>query len=115
MKTMEQIQERIEAITRELGALGPMHPGSVSEQYNICGSAGCKCKDTKKPKKHGPYYQLSYTWRGRSSTKFIRPDQLAGMREKVETYKRFRALMNEWIDLAVDRERLERDAGKSGR
>ena len=115
MKTMEQIAQRIVEIKAELGALGPMHPGSISEQYNICGTPGCKCKDAKSPKKHGPYYQLSYTWRGRSSTKFVRPDQLAGMREKVERYKRFRELMNEWVDLEVARERLEREAGKIGR
>lgn len=115
MKTMEQILERIVAIKGALGALGPMHPGSVSEQYNICGTPGCRCKDPKKPKKHGPYYQLSYTWRGKSSTKFVRPDQLKGMREKVERYKRFRELMNEWVDLEVERERLERGVGKSGR
>lgn len=112
---MEQILERIVEIKGELGALGPMHPGSISEQYNICGTAGCKCKDAKSPKKHGPYYQLSYTWRGRSSTKFVRPDQLDGMRAKVERYKRFRELMNEWVDLEVARERLEREAGKIGR
>ena len=93
--TMERIQQRIEEIKGEIKDLGPMHPGSISKQYNICGSAGCTCKDAKRPKKHGPYYQLSYTWRGRSSSKFIRPDQLAGIREKVETYKRIRALMNE--------------------
>ena len=47
-----------------------MHPGSLREQYNVCGKAGCRCKDPKKPQKHGPYYQLSYTWRGKSSTPF---------------------------------------------
>lgn len=106
--TIEQIERRIKEIKRELAALGPMHPGSVSEQYNICGTPGCKCKDRKKPKKHGPYYQLSYTWRGRSSTKFVRPDQLRGMREKLGNYKRFRDLVKEWVDLEVERERVER-------
>ena len=91
-----------------------MHPGSVSEQYNICGTPGCKCKDPRKPKKHGPYYQLSYTWHGKSSTKFVRPDQLEGMRGKVESYKLFRKLIQEWVDLEVERERLERGLGRKG-
>ena len=25
-----------------------------------------RCKDPKAPRKHGPYYQLSYTWRART-------------------------------------------------
>jgi hypothetical protein len=108
--TIEKIMQRIEEIKEEIQTLSPMHPGSISEQYNICGNKGCRCKDPKKPKKHGPYYQLSYTWRGRSSTKFIRPDQLAGAREKVKNYKRFRTLVNEWMGLEIERERLERAA-----
>jgi hypothetical protein len=32
------------------------------------------------------------------------------MRRKVENYKRFRELVNEWVDLAVERERAERAA-----
>jgi hypothetical protein len=38
----------------------------------------------------------------------VRPEQVAGMRRKVENYKRFRELVNEWVDLAVERERAER-------
>ena len=107
---IEQIDKRIEAIKRELAGLGPIHPGSVSKQYNICGTPGCRCKDPKHPKKHGPYYQLSYTWRGRHSTRFVRPDQLAAMTEKVKGHRRLRELLAEWIALSVERERLERAA-----
>jgi len=110
--TMEKTQRRIDEIKAELAEMGPMHPGSISEQYNICGTPGCRCKDPKRPRKHGPYYQLSYTWRGRSSTKFIRPDQLEGMRGKVAHYKRFRHLIQEWVDLELQRERLERSREK---
>ena len=38
----------------------------------------------------------------------MRPDQVAGVREKVANYKRFRELINEWVDLAVELERAER-------
>lgn len=104
----DQIKQRIKAIKRELGILGPLHPGSVSKQYNICGTPGCRCKDPENPKKHGPYYQLSYTWRGRHTSRFVRPDQLAGMEAKVENHRRLRDLVNEWISLSVELERLER-------
>jgi len=108
--TQPNPQHRIEEIKRELAALGPLHPGSVSEQYNICGTPGCHCKDPKHPQKHGPYYQLSYGWRGKSSTLFVRPDQVGGMREKVANYKRMQELVKEWVDLAMEVERRERSA-----
>ncbi len=103
-----RIQRRLEQLKRQLAELGPMHPGSIGEQYNVCGTPGCRCKDPRHPRKHGPYYQLSYTWRGRSSTRFLRPEQVEQMREKVANYKRFRELVNQWVDLAVERERAER-------
>ena len=109
---IDQIKERIEAIKRELLGLGPLHPGSVSKQYNICGTPGCRCKDPKNPKKHGPYYQLSYTWRGRHTSRFVRPDQLAGVEAKVENHRRLRDLVNEWISLSVELERLERGSAR---
>ncbi len=105
-------ERRIEDIKKHLAELGPMHPGSLGEQYNVCGTPGCQCKDPKKPRKHGPYYQLSFTWRGKSSTRFVRPERLAEMRHKVENYKRFRELLNEWVDLAVELERAERARAK---
>ena len=105
---VQQIERRIEAIKQELLGLGPLHPGSVSEQYNICGTAGCRCKDPKKPQKHGPYYQLSYMRQGRHSTRFVRPDQLAAMQAKLRNHRRLRELVQEWIAMSVEQERLER-------
>ena len=106
------IEQRIETIKRRLTKLGPMHPGSLSEPYNVCGKSRCRCKDPKNPRRHGPYYQLSYTWRGKSSRRFVRPEQVTEIRHKVETYKRFRELVNEWVDLAVELERAERATSK---
>jgi len=110
--SLTQIQRRIVQLQRQLLELGPLHPGSISDQYNICGTPGCRCKDPQDPRKHGPYYQLSYTWRGKSSTRFLRPEQVEEMRQKVANYKRLRELMNEWVSLAVELERAERARAK---
>jgi hypothetical protein len=110
--TPPQVQRRIAQLQQQLLALGPLHPGSISEQYNICGTPGCRCKDPKEPHKHGPYYQLSFTWRGKSSTRFVRPEQVEEMRAKVANYKRLRELVNEWVELAVELERAERKQAK---
>jgi hypothetical protein len=113
--TSTQIQRHIARLQRQLLELGALHPGSISEQYNVCGTPGCQCKDPKKPRKHGPYYQLSFTWRGKSSTRFVRPESVAEMRQKVANYKRLRELVNQWVELAVELERAARAEAKQGR
>ena len=113
MKT-QQLQQRIRRIQAQLAELGPIHPGSLSQQYNVCGNPTCRCKDPKKPKKHGPYYQLSYTWGGKSTTRFVKATELAAMRRKTANYKRFRELIEEWVDVAVALEAAEREAAKKG-
>jgi len=103
-----QIARKIEQLKQQLAELGPIHPGSMSEQYNVCGKSDCRCKDPKDPQKHGPYYHLSFTWRGKSRTLFVRAERLAEMREKLANYKRFRELTDEWVDLVVELEQQER-------
>jgi len=104
-----QIEHKIEHLKQELAELGPMHPGSLSEQYNVCGKPGCRCKDPKNPHKHGPYYQLSFTWRGKGRTRFVRAEHLAEVREKLANYKRFRELTDEWVDAVVELEQRKRE------
>lgn len=110
---LSEIERRIEAIQHRLTHLGPMHPGSLGEQYNVCGKAACRCKDPKKPQKHGPYYQLSYTWRGKSTTRFVRPGRVAILKAKLARYQRFRELTAEWVDVAIALEALERQAANA--
>src|ERR1700722_16910575 len=105
---LTEIDRRGEAIQHRLTHLGPMHPGSLGEQYNVCGKTACGCKDPKKPQKHGPYHQLSYPGRGRITTRFVRPERVEGMQRKVANYKRFCEQVNEWVDLEVEREKAER-------
>jgi hypothetical protein len=112
MKDLAQIQRHLSQLQRELKGLGALHPGSITEQYNVCGQPGCRCKDPNKPQRHGPYYQLSFTWRGKSSTRFLRPEQVEPMRRKVANYKRLRELMSEWVELEIERERAEREKEK---
>lgn len=107
-----QIARKIEHLKQQLAELGPIHPGSLSEQYNVCGKVDCRCKDPKDPQKHGPYYHLSFTWRGKSRTLFVRAERLTEMREKLANYKRFRELTEEWVDLVVEQEQQERERNR---
>jgi hypothetical protein len=111
VRTLEQIDRRIAEIKRALTQLGPLRPGSISRQYNICGTPGCRCK-ADPPEKHGPYHQLNFTWRGRSHTEFVRAQDLAEAAAELDSYQQLRSLNEEWIALGIERARLRRDLRK---
>ncbi len=104
MKTTPSIQKleaQIARIKTQLQGQGPMRPGSLSRQYNVCGKPGCRCKDPQHPRRHGPYYQLNYVYRGKKTSKFIRPEILRQVRAELANYKTFRRLTEQWIGLAL--------------
>ena len=105
-RTRRQVETRIERIQGEIAKLeGGVHPGSLSQQYNVCGNPQCRCK-ADPPQKHGPYYQVSFTWRGKSSSRFVRKDGLARMKRQLKNYQRLREFTDEWIELTMDLEKL---------
>ena len=85
-----------------------MRPGAISEQYNVCGKPNCRCKDPRKPQKHGPYYQLSYTHLGKSTTEFVKRDRLQEVQQQLANYARFRELTEQWVQLSVRIAKLKR-------
>ena len=89
---MTKEERRIEQLKGKLAQLGPMLPGSISEQWNVCGTPGCRCKDPDKPVRHGPYYQLSFTVGGKSSTMFVKKADLPEARRRLRRYQQFKAL-----------------------
>lgn len=95
------MEDRIEGIKRELLRLGPMRPGSITRQY-------------RRPReKKRPFYQLSYTHRMRSRSEYVRPNNLAALRQETASFKRFRKLINRWVGLALLASQLRvRLAGK---
>ncbi|MGA2834885.1 MAG: DUF6788 family protein [Terracidiphilus sp.] len=92
---------QIEKVKGQLAALGDLRPGSLSTQYNVCGTPGCRCKATP-PEKHGPYYQVSFTRKGKSSSKFVRKEDLAAVRRELKNYEVMKTLVDRWIDLATE-------------
>jgi hypothetical protein len=98
---LKRWQQQIDHIKQELLALGEMRPGALSQQYNVCGKPGCRCKDPRKPKKHGPYYQLSYTHLGKSTTEFIKRDKVEQVQQQLANYARFKELTEQWVELSV--------------
>jgi hypothetical protein len=96
-----RLEGQIAKVKQELAALPDLQPGSLSEQYNVCGRPNCRCKASP-PQKHGPYYQLSFTRKGKSSSRFVKKKDVATVRKQLRAYKRLRELVDRWIDLATE-------------
>jgi hypothetical protein len=110
VREIQKWHKRIERIKARLCALGDMRPGSLSKQYNVCGNPSCRCKDKANPRKHGPYYQLSYVHRGKSTTEFVRKEDIAQVRRQIGNFRVFRDLTQEWVDLSL---RIARERKRS--
>lgn len=98
---LRQLEKRVEKIRMQLQQVGEMRPGSINKQMTICGRSGCCCVDPEKPKKHGPYYQLSYVHKGKSTTQFIQKELVPTVSRQLKNYKKFKSLTEKWIELAL--------------
>jgi hypothetical protein len=99
-KKLEQIEKKIEKIKQELQTVGEMRPGSLTLQYQ-------------KPKeKKGAFYQISYTHHMKSRTQHVRPEFVEELKEQIKNYKRFKFLMTQWVDLAIEHSLLKIELAK---
>lgn len=98
----QSLEGSIETIRQQIAALGAdLQPGVLTRQYNVCGTAGCRCK-ADPPEKHGPYYQLSFTRKGKSTTHFVKKEDLPLVRRQVLNYRRLKRLLDRWISLGME-------------
>lgn len=113
-RRIRTLEQQIQKVKTELLALKDLRAGSLSKQYNVCGTVGCRCKASP-PRKHGPYYQVSFTRNGKSSTHSVRREHVATVRKQMRDHKKMRRLMSRWIDLATELSnlRLKADSADS--
>lgn len=91
---LERVDEQIEALKRAMLALGPMRPGSLTKQY----------RDPKARQR--PFYQISYTYRMRGSSEYVRKQNLSALPKETANFRRFKKLIDRWIELALKASRL---------
>ena len=91
---LERKEKRIQALLAGIAKLGAMRPGTLTVQYR------------KPTEKKTPFHQLSYTHKGRSRSEYVRPESLAAVRREVETYKRFKTLIEAVTELSLAASRL---------
>ena len=93
-KRIQQIERRIDRIKEALMEIGPMRPGSLTRQY----------KDPENSA--GAYWQISYTRQMKSRTEYVRREWVTEVRQQVATHKRFKHLIDQWLDLSIEHSRL---------
>ena len=77
--------------------LGEMRPGSLTRQQR--GSSGT-------------YYQLSYTHLGRGHTEYVRPEFVPEIKKQIANYRRFRKLMEGWVNLEIKHSKIKMEVEK---
>jgi hypothetical protein len=95
------LKSEIGKIKQKMMVLGPMHPGSISMQYQACGNPNCKCMHPKEPQRHGPFPKLSYVFKGKTGCRFVRTACADEVIRRVAAYKEFRSLIDRWIDISI--------------
>lgn len=100
---IQQIERRIDRIKEELKEIGPMRPGSLTRQY----------RDPENGT--GAFWQISYTRQMKSRTEYVRKEWVAQIRKQIATHKRFKRLIDQWIDLNIEQSQLIMKIAKTTR
>ena len=70
-------------------------------------STGALTRQYQDPKHHAEACrQISHTRRMKSRTEHVRRESVKELRRRIETHKRFKRLVDRWIDLSIEHSRL---------
>jgi len=94
VQRIQQIERSIARIKEELQTIGPMRPGSLTRQYRDRQTGS------------GAYWQISYTRHMKSRTEYVRRQWVREVRKQIAMHKRFKRLIDQWVDLGIEHSRL---------
>ena len=92
---IRSLETRIARTKAALSALGDMRPGHLSVQMRPSGQG------------RRPYTQLSYTYRKKGHTDYIRPEDLPRVKAEVEAYRKFKDLCERLVGLSIELSKLK--------
>jgi hypothetical protein len=96
-KSLLKIEKQIDNIKQKLLDIGEMRPGSLTKQYRNA------------KEKKWEFYQLSYTYKMKSKTEYVRAPHVDDLKKQINTYKKFKTLLEKWIDLSIKHSKIKID------
>ena len=93
-RRLNRIEKEIEGIKARIAKIGVVRPGSLTRQY----------KDPEHQR--GAYYQISYTYRMKSKTEYVRATLLKGVRQQIRNYNELKQLIEKWVALGIEYSQL---------
>jgi hypothetical protein len=89
VKPLQRIEDEIRAIKSQLLNIGNMRPGSLTKQYR------------NRKERTGEFYQISYTYKMKSKTEYVRPEFIEEISQQIRNYKNFKSLIEKWVALGI--------------
>ena len=86
-------KNRIAEIKKEILTFEIVRPGNLTKQ--------------KRGTKDNKYNYLSYTYKNKGKTEYIKGKYVQKIQKEIEDYNKFKNLINEWIDLSIKISKLE--------
>ena len=63
----------------------------------------------------GEYLQLSYTYKGKGRTQYVREEDREGIEVQIRNYRLFKELTSEWLDLSMQIVQIQASASPAKR
>jgi hypothetical protein len=102
---LDRLRHDYAQIRAELGAIGYLLQGSVTERRIPCGKQACACT-TDVAAWHGPYIQWSVRKRGRTVSTYLTPEQAALCREWIDNSRKLEKIIARMRQLSLRLARL---------
>jgi len=91
----KKVKLQIEKVKLQLMKIEQMRPGNLNQQF-------------RKPKeKLGEYYQLNYTFRGKTKTEHVKKENLENIRAELAEYQKAKDLFLDWMELSIKLSKLK--------
>lgn len=94
------VEEEYRDLKRRIAALGWARPGSVTRRYMPCGNPSCRCM-ADRPQPHGPYYQWSHKFNGKTRSLRLSENQARLCRVWADNHKQIKRLLRKMETLAI--------------
>ncbi len=99
-KISNRVIRRYAELQREMQQLGLVRPGSLVRRFMPCGNPACRCMATP-PVLHGPYYQWTHKYAGKTKTVRLSPEQAKVCKQWTENHKRLKRILRQMEQLSL--------------